>query len=248
MTALRRFSIWVDTRDVDVMEHIPEASLDAFRSDLLCVTELVRSRGAEPVLLTHATYFGSEIEPEDEEMMLAWRRFYPELSEAGFIDLEKRANDAIRSIGHDAGVNVVDSARLIPRGPKYFADFVHFTDLGAARMATLIAEQISATQALRVIRWSARLHGRQLRQGSTEPSRPMSWSGPKPPSHRRRRLDSFSSAASICTRNSGVVRAMRTHSRNRAISGLGVATTGRPVARYSLNFSGLAWRVCWLSR
>jgi len=147
MTTLRKFSIWVHTRDIDVMEHVPEASIDAFRADLICVTELARSRGAEPVLLTHATYFGSEIMPGDEEMMIAWRRFYPGLSEAGFIDLEKRANDAIRSIGHDAAVNVVDSARLIPRGPEYFADFVHFTDQGAARMATLISEQITATYA-----------------------------------------------------------------------------------------------------
>ena len=126
------------------MEHVSQTSIDAFRSDLLCVINRAKSLGVEPILLTHATYFGSALQPQDEAMMLSWRRFYPELSESGFIDLENRANDAIRAVGRDAGVKVVDAALLIPRGPKYFADFVHFTDSGAARMAALIAEQFVA--------------------------------------------------------------------------------------------------------
>jgi hypothetical protein len=146
LTALRRLSISMQTLHVDVMERVPQASIDAFRSDLLCVTNLAKSLGVEPILLTHATYFGATMQPEDKPMMVTWRRFYPELSEGGFLDLERRANDAIRAVGRDAGVKVVDAARLIPGGPKYFADFAHFTDLGAHCMAALIAAQLGTRQ------------------------------------------------------------------------------------------------------
>src|SRR5438552_257537 len=83
MIAFRRVSIWTQTRHVVVMERVSQISIDAFRSDLLCVINRAKSLDVEPILLTHATYFGSTLQPQDEAMMLSWRRFYPELSESG---------------------------------------------------------------------------------------------------------------------------------------------------------------------
>jgi lysophospholipase L1-like esterase len=98
------------------------------------------------VLVTHATYFGDALEAGDEPMLVGWRRFYPELLDEGFIDLEKRANDVIRSVAAQHLLPLVDAAASIPRGPEYFADFVHFTDKGAAVLGQMIAVAIATTR------------------------------------------------------------------------------------------------------
>lgn len=142
MTYLREFSIWRETRHSEILPVVPPASVDAFAADLQCVIDVVRANGAEPVLATHATYFGRSLRPEDRAMLVAWRRFYPELEEAGFLDLEQRANAAIRIIAQQQRVALADAEQGIPPGPQYFADFVHFTDAGAERMAELVAQAI----------------------------------------------------------------------------------------------------------
>ena len=143
MTAARRFGIWLATREHPPMDRVPESSVSAFRDDLICAVRTAQRHGAEPILVTHATYFGSHLKAEDEPMLTAWRRFYPELREEGFLDLERRANDAVRSVANDERLALVDAAAIVPPGPRYFADFVHFTDLGAAKIADGIAPAIA---------------------------------------------------------------------------------------------------------
>lgn len=132
---------WANRNDAPV-ERVPEETLNALREDLRCVVRAAQQRHATPILVTHATYFGDTVAPEDAAMLLAWRRFYPELLEEGFLDLEKRANEVIRAVAAEYRLPLVDAAAAIPRGPAHFADFVHFTDKGAAIMASLIADAI----------------------------------------------------------------------------------------------------------
>lgn len=137
---------WANRKETPVAR-VPDETLSALREDLHCVVRAVQRRHASPVLVTHATYFGDKVATEDAAMLLAWRRFYPELLEEGFLDLEKRANDVIRAVAAEHQVPLVDAAAAIPRGPAHFADFVHFTDKGAASMAGLLAEAILKTPA-----------------------------------------------------------------------------------------------------
>ncbi len=146
MTAVRKFSIWLDTRHLSVIERVPDATVDAYRRDLECVVEHVRQHGAEPILLTHATYFHGTTGPEDVALLTAWRRFYPQLAESGFLDLEERANVAVRQVAAASAAQLIDVALQMPRGPRYFADFVHFSDAGAARMAEIIATALAANR------------------------------------------------------------------------------------------------------
>lgn len=143
MTPLRRFSIWRETRHAEVIASVPQASIDAFAADLRCAIDVVKARGARPVLATHGTYFGKVLREQDQPMLVAWRRFYPELDEAGFLDLEARANAVIRAAATDQHVALAEAAEEIPSGPEFFADFVHFTDAGAQKMARLLARAIS---------------------------------------------------------------------------------------------------------
>jgi hypothetical protein len=71
--------------------------------------------------------------------MTSWRRFYPELRDSGFIDLEERANASIVAVASKLGANFIDTREHIQGGSKNFADFVHFTNDGAASMATILS-------------------------------------------------------------------------------------------------------------
>ena len=144
MTRVRRFSIWRETRNTAVLDRIPDASINAFGTDLECAVRAARSLGAEPIIVTHATLFGAAVQPDDEDMLVAWRRFYPELAEGGFLDLERRANAAALAVATRNDVRVVRADALIPRGRENFADFVHFTDRGAGLMATALADSLLA--------------------------------------------------------------------------------------------------------
>ena len=141
-TLLRSLVMWSSTRGLETMKRVPEETIDSLGKDLVCIADAVQRRGATPVFVTHATIFGDRIDERDQAMLQAWRRFYPALHEDGFLDLEKRANERIRSVANQRGLPLVDAANAIPRGPTHFADFVHFTDKGAATMAQIVAPAI----------------------------------------------------------------------------------------------------------
>lgn len=142
MTMMRRQVIAREIRNSKVMDVVPEASIAAFKIDLECTIRLVRGSRAEPIVVTHATLFGNEVRPEDEDMLIAWRRSYPELAEGGFLDLERRSNQATLEAAAANGVRVVRADTGIAPGRTHFADFVHFTDAGAERMAVLLEPAI----------------------------------------------------------------------------------------------------------
>jgi hypothetical protein len=116
----------------------------AFEADLKCITDKVRQAGATPLLMTHATMFGAKFDRSYPEMLNAWQRFYPQLDRSGFGRIEMEANALIRSLGDSHGFPVLDLAGGIEPGPKMFADFVHFSDVGAQAVALQIATKFDA--------------------------------------------------------------------------------------------------------
>jgi hypothetical protein len=148
MTALRRWETERQARHLRVQARVPDETIAAFTTDLGCVVDAARARGVVPVLVTHATLFGTDRshplgEPERQQLV-AWRRFYPDLAEEGFLDLELRANAALRRFAEQNGVRVVDAELALQGGPAQFADFVHFTDRGASDLARLLAPVVVA--------------------------------------------------------------------------------------------------------
>ena len=138
-----RASIWLATRDSLTVERVPPETIDAFREDLRCALRAIRRLGAAPVLVTHATYFRETGTELNERLLTAWRRFYPNLHQGGFLDLERKANATIRELAASEGVTLVDLARDMPGGRENFADFVHFTDAGALKAGRMIAAGVS---------------------------------------------------------------------------------------------------------
>lgn len=136
----RRFAIWRAAGGGAVMTRLPEENVERFRSDMVRLLDAVAAAGRQAVLVTHATRFGAERRPDDEYHLVAWRRFYPMMAEEGLLDMEDRMNHVLRELGRSRGLVVVDAAEAIEPGSKFFVEFVHFTDDGAQKLATLVAD------------------------------------------------------------------------------------------------------------
>jgi lysophospholipase L1-like esterase len=129
-------------RENEITGRIPPENVELFEQDLRRLLDFYASRNLAVVLVTHANRFGAAVAPEEQQMLTAWRQAYPMLREEGFLDMERQLNDRMRKVAAERGMPLVDAAARMPAGPRYFADFVHFTDEGAAALAGLVAEAI----------------------------------------------------------------------------------------------------------
>jgi hypothetical protein len=139
-TKLREFTIRMETSEYPVLARVPEENVLVFQRDLSELVDTLRQNGVEPVLVTHATEFSSPLTSDDQALLVAWRKFFPMLEEEGFIDMEKRMNNAIRFVSSQNGVVLIDMENKIPHGRTDFADFSHFTDVGSSTMAAGLAD------------------------------------------------------------------------------------------------------------
>jgi lysophospholipase L1-like esterase len=60
------------------------------------------------------------------------------------MDMERQASQVVRQIGRERGLEVVDVQAALGKDPRYYADFSHFTDEGAARVAAALADPLQA--------------------------------------------------------------------------------------------------------
>jgi lysophospholipase L1-like esterase len=104
-----------------------------------------RAAGIEPVLVTQPALYGEGVDDvtgvdlakvtvdNDPEHLLngslAWR-------------VLELYNDAARELGAEEKVFVVDLARRLPKSSRYFYDFIHFTNEGAAEVGARVAEDL----------------------------------------------------------------------------------------------------------
>jgi len=122
---------------------LPQHRLDAFEADLRGLVGMIRSIGAAPILATHANAFiGSP--PLDGAVLRAWERFYPRATGGTLVAFDSAASARIRQVAADSSVAVVDPWQAFQNLPakEHFADFSHFTDRGAAKMAAMIAPAV----------------------------------------------------------------------------------------------------------
>jgi hypothetical protein len=141
-----RYHIWrVLRKNRVIVNTIPESHVDHFRSDLRAVLDRLQARQVRPVLVTHATFFGKSVDPSERYMLTAWRRFEPNLADDGWLDVERRMNAVIRQEARERNLTLVEAADVLS-GPENFADWTHFTNQGANKMANLIADKLTAPE------------------------------------------------------------------------------------------------------
>ena len=141
-TEIRRVQTSQSKRARKVWQKLPQEKVERFATELTELVDRTVASGAQVALVTHATRFGDRIRPEDESFLTDWRKFYPQLAEDGFLDMERRLNDVMRKIAAERGLPLIDAAEEMEPGAENFVEFVHFTDRGAHRLAELIAEGI----------------------------------------------------------------------------------------------------------
>ena len=129
----------IASRHYVILDRLPEDRFEHFRQDLQALIAALREHQVQPVLVTHATIFSSPLSEGDHISLTHWRKIYPMLKEEGFLDMERRMNDIIRQTAADEHLPLIDADQEMPHGPKYFADFVHFTTYGAGVMASVLA-------------------------------------------------------------------------------------------------------------
>jgi hypothetical protein len=112
--------------------------LRAFDVDLRHAVETIRSIGATPVLVTHANRFYGASQSDPAALRL-WEKFYPRASGETIVAFDSVARLTTLAVARDTHTQVVDLAPALVRtnGPA-FADYSHFTDVGASIFADAV--------------------------------------------------------------------------------------------------------------
>ncbi len=135
---------WMEhyVRNRPLITRTPADRPQQLAEDLDATVALLRAHGVQPVIVTHANRFTEANDPYREDMLIAWRRFYPLVSTGGLLDMDAQLNEAARRFAAEHGVPLIDAAMLMPGGQKYFTDYTHFTDEGARTFAGILANGI----------------------------------------------------------------------------------------------------------
>ena len=140
----------IAARHYVILDRLPDDRFEQFREDMQTLIAALRDHQVEPILVTHATIFSKPLAEGDQISLTHWRKIYPMLKEEGFLDMERRMNDVIRQIALEDHLPLIDADEEMPHGPRYFADFVHFTTYGAGVMASILANGLEPLLALQL--------------------------------------------------------------------------------------------------
>jgi hypothetical protein len=128
---------------------IPADRLAQYGADLRHLIGTIRSTGAVAVVATHANVF---MQPGsiDRDLLLAWERFYPRAPGAVIVAFDSAARAETLRAASDSSVATVDLATRLSASPRAaFSDFSHFSDEGAAIVASTVAPSILSVAASR---------------------------------------------------------------------------------------------------
>lgn len=115
---------------------VPPERVSAFDADLRSLVGAIRSVGAKPLLVTHANVFVGR-SGADNAKLLAWDKFYPRATGQTLIAFDSVARGVTLRVAGDSGISVADAAARLAVAPESaFADYMHFTDVGAALLAS----------------------------------------------------------------------------------------------------------------
>jgi hypothetical protein len=115
--------------------------LDEFRMNLNTFINICRARRITPVLMTQFNRYKANPDPKVLKAMQGFESD-SKIPVGEFMELYARFNDAIREVGKENGVVVIDLAALIPQDKQYIYDVVHLNTRGSQLAAQLISERL----------------------------------------------------------------------------------------------------------
>jgi lysophospholipase L1-like esterase len=133
----------VDGKPADwFFQTVPEDRLRRFVADLIELTEAIQADGVEVVLMTHAIRTTSLSKAVDIEEVKSAREHVPRATPQTILAFEEAAAQAIRTLGRQLRIPIVDAASVMNGKRNWFGDLVHFNEAGAAVLARLVSQQI----------------------------------------------------------------------------------------------------------
>jgi len=117
------------------------AILDEFQMNLTTFINICRARRITPVLMTQFSRYKANPDPKVLKAMQGFEAD-SQIPVREFIELYARFNQAIREVGKQNGVLVIDLAALIPQDQHYLYDVVHLNTQGSQLAAQLISERL----------------------------------------------------------------------------------------------------------
>lgn len=121
---------------------LPVERLDQFEQDLRAAVGAARALHVEPVLMG---YVAATMAPgfDDPALLVAWEYQFPRAPRDVIPAFHDAAGERIARVAADSATAYVDlRAGLDGEWTGTFADFVHFTDLGAARVANTLGRSL----------------------------------------------------------------------------------------------------------
>jgi len=122
------------------------ASLDAFRKNLVAISERMALDGVQLVLCTQANLLRHDLEPEARESLWFAERFcvedgvYPDFP--SMVDGLASFNDVTREVAGECGVPLIDLEQSIEKSTENFLDECHYTAKGNGRVATALTQAL----------------------------------------------------------------------------------------------------------
>ena len=115
--------------------------LDEFKMNLNTFINICRARRITPVLMTQFNRYKANPDPKVLKAMQGFESD-SKIPVGEFMELYASFNAAIREVGKQNGVLVIDLAALIPQDKQYLYDVVHLNTRGSQLAAQLISERL----------------------------------------------------------------------------------------------------------
>ncbi len=117
------------------------AIINEFKMNLQTFINICRARKITPVLMTQFNRYKPN---PDLKILAAMQGFESDsgISVGEYMALYAKFNEAIREVGKQNGVQVIDLANLIPQDKKYIYDVVHLNTKGSQLAAQVISDQL----------------------------------------------------------------------------------------------------------
>jgi lysophospholipase L1-like esterase len=119
----------------------PAEMIAEFKMNLQTFINICRARKITPVLMTQFNRLKPKL---DDKIRYSMREFVSDtgLPISEFKDLFDKFTEAIREVGRDNQVMVIDLAREIPQEKEYMFDILHLNSAGSRLAASIISEKL----------------------------------------------------------------------------------------------------------
>jgi len=140
-------SFQMSKNDDGTLQRISTAPIDKaalvedFKSNLQLFIDICRNYNIEPVLMTQQNRFGGKLDKVVKARLERFSKLFG-LRNEKYIDLYDSFNEAIRIVGRENNILLIDLDKKIPKDKKYMYDYVHFNDFGSEFAAGIISDEL----------------------------------------------------------------------------------------------------------